>query len=61
MKFEHYEMEGVTFKDEVRDADGFKMVWFKHPDGNILHLTVQNRQYSHQTVAETGPMTCSTV
>lgn len=36
--FEHYEMEGVTFQDGIHDAGGFKMVWFKDPDGNILHL-----------------------
>ena len=36
--FEHYEMDGVTYKDGVHEADGFKMVWFKDPDGNILHL-----------------------
>lgn len=36
--FEHYEMEGATYKDGVHDANGFKMVWFKDPDGNILHL-----------------------
>lgn len=38
VKFEHYEMDGVTYADGVHDADGFKMVWFKDPDGNILHL-----------------------
>jgi len=38
VKFEHYEMDGVTYKDGVHDAGGFKMVWFKDPDGNILHL-----------------------
>ena len=36
--FERYEMEGVSYKDGVHDANGFKMVWFKDPDGNILHL-----------------------
>ena len=38
VRFEHYEMDGATYKDGVHDADGFKMVWFKDPDGNILHL-----------------------
>lgn len=38
VKFEHYEMDGVTYKDGVHEAEGFKMVWFKDPDGNILHL-----------------------
>ena len=36
--FERYEMDGVSYKDGVHDANGFKMVWFKDPDGNILHL-----------------------
>lgn len=36
--FEQYEMDGATYKDGVHDANGFKMVWFKDPDGNILHL-----------------------
>ncbi|GGA76278.1 glyoxalase [Nitratireductor aestuarii] len=36
--FEHYEMDGVTYRDGVHDAGSFKMVWFKDPDGNILHL-----------------------
>lgn len=36
--FEHYEMDGVFYKDGIHDANGFKMAWFKDPDGNILHL-----------------------
>lgn len=36
--FEHYEMDGVSYKDGIHDANGFKMAWFKDPDGNILHL-----------------------
>jgi hypothetical protein len=28
----------VTYDNGVHDANGFKMVWFKDPDGNILHL-----------------------
>jgi len=38
VKFEHYEMDEVTYESGVHDANGFKMVWFKDPDGNILHL-----------------------
>ncbi len=38
VKFERYEMDGVVYKEGVHEADGFKMVWFKDPDGNILHL-----------------------
>lgn len=38
VKFERYDIDGATYKDGVHDADGFKMVWFKDPDGNVLHL-----------------------
>ena len=38
VEFEHYKMDSATYKDGVHDADGFEMVWFKDPDGNILHL-----------------------
>lgn len=38
VSFERYPMDGVTYKDGIHDAGGFKMVWFKDPDGNILHL-----------------------
>jgi len=38
VEFEQYEMAGVTYKDGIHEAGGFKMVWFKDPDGNILHL-----------------------
>jgi catechol 2,3-dioxygenase-like lactoylglutathione lyase family enzyme len=36
--FERYDMDGVTYKDGVHEANGFKTIWFKDPDGNILHL-----------------------
>ncbi|EAU42873.1 hypothetical protein FP2506_08526 [Fulvimarina pelagi HTCC2506] len=36
--FEHYEMDGVEFRDGIHHAGDFKMVWFKDPDGNILHV-----------------------
>ncbi len=36
--FEHYEMDGVTFENGIHRAGDFRMVWFKDPDGNILHL-----------------------
>ena len=38
VKLEHYDMDGAVYKDGIHEADGFKMVWFKDPDGNILHL-----------------------
>ncbi|HEX5183819.1 MAG TPA: VOC family protein [Allosphingosinicella sp.] len=37
--FEHYpEMEGLRIEGNVHVAGPMKMVWFKDPDGNILHL-----------------------
>ncbi len=38
VELKHYRMDGTTYKDGVHDANGFKMVWFKDPDGNVLHL-----------------------
>lgn len=34
--FEHY--EGMELRGDIHVAGDFKMVWFKDPDGNILHL-----------------------
>jgi catechol 2,3-dioxygenase-like lactoylglutathione lyase family enzyme len=36
--FERYELPGLTLEGDVHVADGFKGVWFKDPDGNILHI-----------------------
>lgn len=36
--FEHYDMPDVTFADGIHRAGDFRMVWFKDPDGNILHI-----------------------
>ena len=36
--FERYDFPGVSLEGAVHVADGFKGVWFKDPDGNILHL-----------------------
>ncbi|NDV88966.1 VOC family protein [Aurantimonas aggregata] len=36
--FERYEMDGTIYRDGIHHADGMKMVWFKDPDGNILHI-----------------------
>ena len=37
--FEHYpESEGFTREGDVHVSGAMKMVWFKDPDGNILHL-----------------------
>jgi len=34
--FEHY--PGMELKGDIHVTGDFKMVWFKDPDGNILHL-----------------------
>ena len=36
--FERYDLPGLSLEGDVHVADGFKGVWFKDPDGNILHL-----------------------
>jgi catechol 2,3-dioxygenase-like lactoylglutathione lyase family enzyme len=36
--FEHYDMEGLTERGDLYEADGYKLAWFKDPDGNILNL-----------------------
>ena len=36
VSFEHY--EGMDLRGDIHVAGDFKMVWFKDPDGNILHL-----------------------
>jgi catechol 2,3-dioxygenase-like lactoylglutathione lyase family enzyme len=38
VRFERYELPGLTLEGDVHVADGFKAVWFKDPDGNILHV-----------------------
>jgi catechol 2,3-dioxygenase-like lactoylglutathione lyase family enzyme len=36
--FEHYELPGLKLEGDVHTAGDFKAVWFKDPDGNILHI-----------------------
>jgi catechol 2,3-dioxygenase-like lactoylglutathione lyase family enzyme len=37
--FEHYDdLPGLTLVGDVHVAEGFKGIWFKDPDGNILHV-----------------------
>jgi catechol 2,3-dioxygenase-like lactoylglutathione lyase family enzyme len=37
--FERYDdLPGLTREGDVHVAEGFKAVWFKDPDGNILHV-----------------------
>jgi catechol 2,3-dioxygenase-like lactoylglutathione lyase family enzyme len=37
--FEHYgDMPGARLVGDIHVGDGIKTVWFKDPDGNLLHL-----------------------
>lgn len=36
--FEHYPDMPGTLNGDIHEAGPMKMVWFKDPDGNILHL-----------------------
>ena len=38
VKFEQYDMPGMTQKGDVHAFGEFKAAWFKDPDGNILAL-----------------------
>jgi catechol 2,3-dioxygenase-like lactoylglutathione lyase family enzyme len=39
VSFEHYDgLPEVTREGDVHTAGGFKLAWFKDPDGNIHHL-----------------------
>ncbi|MCD7059477.1 VOC family protein [Pelagibacterium xiamenense] len=38
VSFEQYDFDGVTFENGIHKAGDFRMVWFKDPDGNIIHL-----------------------
>lgn len=36
--FERYDMPDTTYQNGVHRIGDFRMVWFKDPDGNVLHL-----------------------
>jgi catechol 2,3-dioxygenase-like lactoylglutathione lyase family enzyme len=38
VRFEHYDIPGVTPTGDVHEAGGMKLAWFKDPDGNIIHI-----------------------
>ena len=38
VKFEHYDMPGLTLEGDVHVAGDVALAWFKDPDGNIHHL-----------------------
>jgi len=44
VKFEHYDMPGLTLDGDIHRAGPFSVAWFKDPSGNIL--SVQNRRGS---------------
>jgi catechol 2,3-dioxygenase-like lactoylglutathione lyase family enzyme len=38
VRFEHYDMPGMTRKGDIHVAGKMKVAWFKDPDGNILNI-----------------------
>jgi catechol-2,3-dioxygenase len=38
VRFEHYDMPGMTRKGEIHQAGHIQAAWFKDPDGNILSI-----------------------
>jgi len=38
VRFEHYDMPGMTLNDDVHEGHGMKLAWFRDPDGNIIHI-----------------------
>ena len=38
ISFEHYPDMSLDYANGIHSSGDFKMVWFKDPDGNILHL-----------------------
>ena len=38
VRFEHYQMPGLTLEGDVHVGNGMKVAWFRDPDGNILSL-----------------------
>jgi len=38
VKFEEYDMPGLTMKNSIMTAGGAKTAWFKDTEGNILAI-----------------------
>ena len=38
VKFEHYDMHGMSRQGDVHVCGDMKVAWFKDPDGNILNI-----------------------
>jgi catechol 2,3-dioxygenase-like lactoylglutathione lyase family enzyme len=36
--FEQYDLDGFAFRGGIHHAGEIKLVWFKDPDGNIIHI-----------------------
>jgi catechol 2,3-dioxygenase-like lactoylglutathione lyase family enzyme len=36
--FERYDLPGLTLEGDTHIGENFRGVWFKDPDGNILHI-----------------------
>lgn len=39
IRFEHYDMPGVTREGDIHVAGDMKVAWFKDHDGNILNIS----------------------
>ena len=38
VKFEHYDLPGMTRQGDIHVAGQMRTAWFKDPDGNILNI-----------------------
>lgn len=38
VRFEHYDMPGLTREGDIHRCGDMKVAWFKDPDGNILNI-----------------------
>lgn len=38
VRFEHYDMPGMTLDGDIHKGGDMRIAWFKDPDGNILNL-----------------------
>ena len=38
VRFEHYDLPGLSLKGDIHEGGGMKAAWFKDPDGNIHAL-----------------------
>lgn len=45
VRFEHYDLPGLTLEGDIHRAGAFRVAWWKDPAGNIL--SVQNRPDRH--------------